>query len=1529
MSSEDRIEILIEAENKASAAIKSVVNDLKGVKEAVKDAGSAEGLAKITSELKTLEAQVKATAKALGSLTENAGSSASRSNIAESIRAQNEAYKELATTVARQAKAYDEANKLRIAGNEAARASDKTLADSIVNQAKSYDEINKLRIAGNNEAWKLDKQRAVAIENQAKAEAVVAKQTAAEYAKINELRLKGNQGAWDQYSKDQAADQVAKVKEVARVQADAAKQAKEGARDQANAIKGVQKATESHGITLGEVSGLVQRVFASYLVYQFAGAIKNTTSAVLEWMGSIETYGIALASSLQVGGNYVEKNSGRVLEGVQAFKVAQRDAAGVMEALQVANFQTVATLEQLIRMYQEALPIAMSKGFDKKMVQDFTLSVTQAASAMGVSLDMMAEEARSLLTGAINLRNSRVAVALGITPEDIRANSANANQLFQFLMGKLQVYRMAGEEIQNSWRGLWSNFKDIMMQAGGKALEPLFEGIKQQLKDVIDSIVTLDKEAGKIIWNPAFLDGINTIKSGLVEIMNMWTAFRSSGPVNQIGELFSEGSGPFGEILKMIREPGGVTNFVKNWWGKTKEGLNSSDDTTVWMQGLLGLQNPWSKQNVARRDLSRMYDARKEVESQQTIDLRTAGMDEKQFYQTVAYHQAKKYGVDPYQIAAIMKNESNFRNVITEETDEKGVKQFGAVGPMQLRLTAMKEIGLDPLSAVDPRKNIEGGIRYYKQLLDQFNGNTEQALIAYKEGPGFLKSHFSQTPQATYQEGGKTITDQEKYLRGAEYARKAMAFMETSKTEGLYGKLPAADFVPRTKMTKEDKDKWETTFKGHREKTTEDYKDTLENIKDQAEIEKAEVHKILMNKEERKQFELEIDKKANEQIIAAKRKYIEDYQFLSEEEQKLDEGKGTAKDPEEKAKQVRATEKVVRQVRRELAAAGAKDIVLTATEQAEGIEQARLKEEQGAAQTVASLQVEYNERKKLLDLQLQLGLKPALQSYDEETTALDELRKAEIALIDIQLQKKDIGHEAINLEQKKAQLLKELEPSEVRRLTRVKEEIKDEQDRAQRADAVTTAYIAYNAVIADPAAMEALERRLEISKLLSQAYIAEKTNQKELADVYRKTAAVLKESLDRGDFWGGITDGLDATVKAIGSTRQGISKLVQGIGGDMKSSMSDALYSMWKGDFNPDKERQLYDVGRKLDTINAQKEQIKLQKDQISSNNSLSSSEKEAAQTALDAKLKQLEVEEQLAQAQKTAAENSKGAGEIWQGFLDSITKKATDFMADEAVKGLFGFLSGETKQATSGTGKNIFSRFIDWITGAQEEVKTGMDSIASTVEEGMANTSGAVESGGSGIAGSFSNIFSGLANVAKGWMETIYKYVVDYLKQIMASLASSGFGGLFGGGEGAGESAAEGVGEAAVDSGYWHKGGYIERFHKGGSVLRYHAGGLKRDEVPIVAQKGEYVLSKQDVDFVNKVKSGGVVNNININSSGAGSSGRTTIVPLGVTVMVDNQSSALLQATARARQSQDEQQQIIDVVLKNINSRGALGGWR
>jgi soluble lytic murein transglycosylase-like protein len=94
-----------------------------------------------------------------------------------------------------------------------------------------------------------------------------------------------------------------------------------------------------------------------------------------------------------------------------------------------------------------------------------------------------------------------------------------------------------------------------------------------------------------------------------------------------------------------------------------------------------------------------------------------------------------KYDVDPNLARAVMRNESG--------GNPNAVSSAGAIGLMQLMPGTARGLGVDPH---DPRRNLEGGIKYLAQLSDKYDGDYVKTLAAYNAGSGRVDSYGGVPP---------------------------------------------------------------------------------------------------------------------------------------------------------------------------------------------------------------------------------------------------------------------------------------------------------------------------------------------------------------------------------------------------------------------------------------------------------------------------------------------------------------------------------------------------------------------------------------------------------------------------------------------------------------------------------------------------------------------------------------------------------------------------------------------------------------
>ncbi len=113
----------------------------------------------------------------------------------------------------------------------------------------------------------------------------------------------------------------------------------------------------------------------------------------------------------------------------------------------------------------------------------------------------------------------------------------------------------------------------------------------------------------------------------------------------------------------------------------------------------------------------------------------SAAVPDRTALRLVASQIARKYRVDERLVLAVIEVESRY--------DAFAVSPRGALGLMQLMPETAARF--DVRHPYDPIENIDGGVRYLKELLDRYSGQRRLALAAYNAGEEAVE-HFSGIP---------------------------------------------------------------------------------------------------------------------------------------------------------------------------------------------------------------------------------------------------------------------------------------------------------------------------------------------------------------------------------------------------------------------------------------------------------------------------------------------------------------------------------------------------------------------------------------------------------------------------------------------------------------------------------------------------------------------------------------------------------------------------------------------------------------
>lgn len=111
-------------------------------------------------------------------------------------------------------------------------------------------------------------------------------------------------------------------------------------------------------------------------------------------------------------------------------------------------------------------------------------------------------------------------------------------------------------------------------------------------------------------------------------------------------------------------------------------------------------------------------------------------------YGMIISTEAKKAGLDPALLVALMRQESAFNPL--------AVSSAGARGLGQIMPDTADWCGMAWDAMFNPASNAACSAKYLKMLLDRYDGNQQAALAAYYAGPGTVDSYGGSVPRVAF-----------------------------------------------------------------------------------------------------------------------------------------------------------------------------------------------------------------------------------------------------------------------------------------------------------------------------------------------------------------------------------------------------------------------------------------------------------------------------------------------------------------------------------------------------------------------------------------------------------------------------------------------------------------------------------------------------------------------------------------------------------------------------------------------------------
>lgn len=228
---------------------------------------------------------------------------------------------------------------------------------------------------------------------------------------------------------------------------------------------------------------------------------ENTIGAGIQLNREYENAELGIAALIASKTQLIDVN-GKEVTGMASLLAAQRETKEVLKEIKIAATDTPATFAQMTGFYQQAIGFATKSGkaFGKSIdeinsnVINFTKNLSALGSSVNMSMDLLDEEVRSLMSGDVS-RDSKLALIMFGDPTTANAAIKEAKKqvggLYNLFEKKLLPFELLNEisTFDKELNKLIATVQEIQKES----TKPIFEDLKFEIKN-LNELLTESKE---------------------------------------------------------------------------------------------------------------------------------------------------------------------------------------------------------------------------------------------------------------------------------------------------------------------------------------------------------------------------------------------------------------------------------------------------------------------------------------------------------------------------------------------------------------------------------------------------------------------------------------------------------------------------------------------------------------------------------------------------------------------------------------------------------------------------------------------------------------------------------------------------------------------------------------------------------------------------------------------------------------------------------------------------------------------------